>query len=90
MSSPPATPSRELLMEPEEWRFEDTGAACEWAEDYRPGGFHPVNLGDTFANDQYKVIRKLGEGSFSTVWLVVSKRYVSLPSLDYCPILMSY
>jgi non-specific serine/threonine protein kinase len=88
--SSPATPSHELLMEPEEWRFEDTGAACEWAEDYRPGGFHPVNIGDTFANDQYKVIRKLGEGSFSTVWLVASKRYVSSPFPDSCSILTCY
>jgi non-specific serine/threonine protein kinase len=37
-------------------------------EDYRPGGYHPVVLGDVF-NHQYKVIRKLGEGSYSTVWL---------------------
>ncbi|KAJ6190004.1 hypothetical protein N7519_000025 [Penicillium mononematosum] len=36
--------------------------------DYRPGGYHPVALGDVF-NCQYKVIRKLGEGSYSTVWL---------------------
>ncbi|KAI0456349.1 serine protein kinase [Xylaria acuta] len=38
-------------------------------EDYRPGGYHPVVLGDVFYNGQYKVIRKLGEGSYSTVWL---------------------
>src|ERR1700733_4099509 len=42
---------------------------CEWVEDYRPGGYHPVLLGDVFNNGQYKVIRKLGEGSSSTVWL---------------------
>lgn len=42
---------------------------CEWIEDYRPGSYHPVHLGDLFNNGQYKIIRKLGEGSYSTVWL---------------------
>ena len=32
------------------------------------GGYHPVEVGDTFIN-QYYVIRKLGFGTFSTVWL---------------------
>ncbi|KXG46500.1 uncharacterized protein PGRI_053560 [Penicillium griseofulvum] len=36
---------------------------------YRPGGYHPVSLGDTFANDRYKIYHKLGWGGFSTVWL---------------------
>ncbi|KAJ5204190.1 uncharacterized protein N7498_005069 [Penicillium cinerascens] len=29
---------------------------------YKPGGYHPVNLGDTFANDRYKIHHKLGWG----------------------------
>jgi len=36
-----------------------------------------VNLGDTFRDGKYKVIRKLGDGSYSTVWLAVSTGYVS-------------
>ncbi|KAB8277168.1 kinase-like domain-containing protein [Aspergillus minisclerotigenes] len=44
-----------------EWRFEPITLPCEWVEDYRPGGYHPVVLGDVFNNGQYKVIRKLGE-----------------------------
>ncbi|KAG8422655.1 hypothetical protein J3459_010164 [Metarhizium acridum] len=36
---------------------------------YRPGGYHPVCLGDTFKNKRYKVVHKLGWGGFSTVWL---------------------
>ena len=32
------------------------------------GGYHAVEIGDVYAN-QYKVIRKLGWGHFSTVWL---------------------
>lgn len=36
---------------------------------YRPGGFHPVHLGDTFKEGRYRVIHKLGYGGFSTIWL---------------------
>ncbi|KAJ5142556.1 uncharacterized protein N7515_001343 [Penicillium bovifimosum] len=51
--------------------------------DYRPGGYHPVVLGDVF-NGQYKVIRKLGQGSYSTVWLACDMKscgYVALKIL---------
>jgi hypothetical protein len=71
-SSPPTTPPAELPYDPALRRFEDTGATCEWAEEYRPGGFHPVKIGDTFHHGKYRVIRKLGDGSYSTVWLAVS------------------
>lgn len=50
-------------------------------ERYRAGGYHPVNLGDTFSNDRYRIIHKLGWGSYSTVWLArdsVMDRYVAL------------
>jgi len=33
-----------------------------------PGGYHPVKIGDLF-NGKYHIIRKLGWGHFSTVWL---------------------
>ena len=39
-------------------------------EDYHKGGYHPVRVGEVFKNGQYVVIRKLGWGHFSTVWLV--------------------
>ena len=52
------------------FRFVDIGMPCECAEEYLPGGFHPVSLGDTFKDGIYRIIRKLGYGSFSTVWLV--------------------
>ncbi|GLB36458.1 putative protein tyrosine kinase [Lyophyllum shimeji] len=38
--------------------------------DYNAGGYLPVKVGDTFKNGRYRVIRKLGWGHFSTVWLV--------------------
>merc|ERR1711990_1130830 len=48
--------------------------------DYQKGGYHPVKIGDLFHN-RYHVIRKLGWGHFSTVWLcwdMQCKRFVAL------------
>jgi len=38
------------------------------------GGYHPVSPDDTFLEGRYKVIRKLGWGHFSTVWLADDTR----------------
>jgi hypothetical protein len=40
----------------------------ESAELYKIGGFHPVQFNDLF-NNQYRVFRKLGWATQSTVWL---------------------
>ncbi|KAJ3347400.1 serine/threonine protein kinase, CMGC group, partial [Kappamyces sp. JEL0680] len=45
----------------------------EDAEDYCKGGYHPVALGDVY-NARYDVLRKLGWGHFSTVWLCRDRR----------------
>jgi len=48
--------------------------------DYTKGGYHPVKIGDLFHN-RYHVIRKLGWGHFSTVWLcwdLTDKKFVAL------------
>ncbi|KAI0818435.1 kinase-like protein [Xylaria sp. FL0064] len=53
---------------------------CEDLENYEPGGFHPVHLGDVY-DDRYRVIHKLGFGGFSTVWLArdaLVNRWVAL------------
>ncbi|KAK1999779.1 serine/threonine-protein kinase SRPK3 [Colletotrichum falcatum] len=79
MASPPPTPKKDPISG-EDYRFRDKGTPCEWCESYRPGGLHPVHFGDVFAN-RYEVIRKLGNGSFGTVWLALdsmSSRYVAL------------
>jgi hypothetical protein len=47
----------------EEKRFQDLTTPCESIEDYLP-----VHLKDII-KAQYKVIRKLGDGGSSTVWL---------------------
>lgn len=38
---------------------------------YRPGGYHPIKLGDMLASStsRYRILHKLGHGSFATVWL---------------------
>ncbi|KAL2885249.1 serine protein kinase [Ceratocystis lukuohia] len=78
VTSPPPTPP---MGKRGKQRFKSINLPCEWVEDYYPGSYHPVILGDVFKNGQYKVIRKLGDGSFSTVWLahdLVNNRYIAL------------
>lgn len=53
-----SSPSESIMTEDEE----------DW-EDYVKGGYHPVKIGDAFSDDRYVVVRKLGWGHFSTVWL---------------------
>lgn len=56
----------------------------ESLEGYQPGGFYPVKLDDKFREGRYRVIHKLGFGSYSTVWLARDRqvnRYVALKIL---------
>ncbi|EAW11016.1 protein kinase domain protein [Aspergillus clavatus NRRL 1] len=49
-------------------------------ENYRRGGYHPVCIGDLF-HGRYRVVHKLGHGSYSTTWLAQDeqlKRYVAV------------
>ena len=62
-------------------------------ETYRPGGFHPIHLHDTLANNRYHILHKLGYGGFSTVWLardtaenkLVSLKILTAESSASCP-----
>lgn len=36
---------------------------------YRKGGYHPVSIGEWYGKKRYQVVKKLGWGHFSTVWL---------------------
>ncbi|KAL9105193.1 MAG: hypothetical protein Q9227_009576 [Pyrenula ochraceoflavens] len=62
----------------------DTAGATadeEDSEDYCKGGYHPVQVGETYNNGKYVVVRKLGWGHFSTVWLsrdTASGKHVAL------------
>jgi serine/threonine-protein kinase SRPK1 len=47
---------------------------------YRRGGYHPIHLGEILHN-RYRVVRKIGWGHFSTVWLcrdILEEKYVAL------------
>lgn len=53
----------------------------ENVEDYKVGGYHPVSIGDVYFSKttKYTIIRKLGWGHFSTVWLAKSNdNYVAI------------
>lgn len=41
----------------------------EDSEDYCKGGYHPVQVGEEYKEGKYTIVRKLGWGHFSTVWL---------------------
>ncbi|KAG6119017.1 hypothetical protein E4U14_005989 [Claviceps sp. LM454 group G7] len=56
----------------------------EEPDNYKPGGYHPVSLGDTFNSKRYTILRKLGYGLYSTVWLARDSkchRFVALKVL---------
>ncbi|KAI9826128.1 MAG: serine/threonine protein kinase, CMGC group [Thelocarpon impressellum] len=59
--SPSSTSSRDEAAE--------NTADEEDSEDYCKGGYHPVTVGEVFKDGKYTVVRKLGWGHFSTVWL---------------------
>ena len=42
---------------------------------YRPGGYHPVVLGDALKDGRYEIRHKLGYGGFSTVWVARDRQY---------------
>ncbi|XP_055696076.1 SRSF protein kinase 2 isoform X3 [Lutzomyia longipalpis] len=54
---------------------------------YCRGGYHPIVIGDVFDN-RYRVVRKLGWGHFSTVWLcwdIEDEKYVALKVVKSAP-----
>ena len=59
----------------------DHTADEEDSEDYCKGGYHPVTVGETYKDGKYIIVRKLGWGHFSTVWLskdTTSGKHVAL------------
>lgn len=53
-------------LTPQDFYF--AGPGVESPDRYRPGGYHPVHLGDVYYQ-RYRIIHKLGYGTYSTVWL---------------------
>ncbi|XP_064029552.1 SRSF protein kinase 1 isoform X2 [Pogoniulus pusillus] len=76
----PAAQSENELPEQEEEILGSDDDEQEDPNDYCKGGYHLVKIGDLF-NGRYHVIRKLGWGHFSTVWLawdIQGKRFVAM------------
>ncbi|KAF3689483.1 SRSF protein kinase 1 [Channa argus] len=76
-------PSKHALCPPAVQIPEPLGSYDEQQEnpaDYSIGGYYPVEIGEIFV-DRYQVIKKLGWGHFSTVWLcwdMVKRCFVAL------------
>ncbi|XP_030387677.1 SRSF protein kinase 3 [Scaptodrosophila lebanonensis] len=80
-------PPRSSSNESDESELNSENEEQELKEDYCKGGYHPVNIGDLFQG-RYHVIRKLGWGHFSTVWLcwdLQEKRYVAIKIVKSAP-----
>ncbi|KAL8707278.1 MAG: hypothetical protein Q9220_007662 [cf. Caloplaca sp. 1 TL-2023] len=53
----------------------------EHLESYRNGGYHPTDIGNSYLDGRYRIVHKLGFGTYSTVWLARDNqmhRYVAL------------
>ncbi|KAM7204865.1 Serine/threonine-protein kinase [Rhypophila sp. PSN 637] len=51
-------------------------------EHYKPGGYHPIQIDDRLGiNQRYRIVHKLGHGTYSTVWLAAdsfTSKYVAV------------
>lgn len=70
-------------------RYIENRESQEDEAEYEAGGYMPINIGDVLRN-RYKVLRKLGWGHFSTVWLCKNlsengPRYVALKICKSAP-----
>ncbi|KAK1144165.1 hypothetical protein N8T08_005829 [Aspergillus melleus] len=52
----------------------------ESLEKYRPGGYHPVMIGDIL-HGRYRIVDKLGFGGYSTIWLAQDSRLEHIDQL---------
>lgn len=68
--------SLEEISDDEYQRFHNLSAPVENVQEYRPGGYHPLYLGDYLQSARFVVLRKLGYGSYSTVWLAKDQRFI--------------
>ncbi|CAI7649154.1 unnamed protein product [Penicillium bialowiezense] len=55
----------------------------ERLENYQPGGYHPIQIGDHFHN-RYRVVHKLGHGSYSTAWLAHDEKLNKYAAMKVC------
>jgi serine/threonine-protein kinase SRPK3 len=54
-----------------EWPEEDLSSTADGG-----AGFYPLRLGEALDDERFVIIRKLGWGGYSTVWLAKDLKYV--------------
>ncbi|KXJ84751.1 protein kinase, partial [Microdochium bolleyi] len=59
-----------MAAPPVEYGYVD---GVEHLSDYRPGGYHPIHIDDRL-DKRYRIVHKLGHGTFSTAWLAVDEK----------------
>uniref|UniRef100_A0A3B5MCL6 non-specific serine/threonine protein kinase n=1 Tax=Xiphophorus couchianus TaxID=32473 RepID=A0A3B5MCL6_9TELE len=87
MPPPHQTPPPVELTPPPAQLLGSDDEEQEDPSDYCKGGYYPVKIGDLF-NGRYHVVRKLGWGHFSTVWLcwdLQKKRFVAMKVVKSAP-----
>lgn len=52
----------------------------ERLDHYEKGGYHPIKIGDCL-NERYKIVHKLGYGSYSTIWLARDRQKSNLVAI---------
>ena len=72
-ASSSCTDSRSPSSSPHSSLSSYSSGSSEGSGSYIPGGYHRTAINDTFNNSRYTVIRKLGWGHFSVVYLVADK-----------------
>ncbi|KAB8248397.1 kinase-like domain-containing protein [Aspergillus flavus] len=55
----------------------------ESLENYKPGGYHPITIGDMLQG-RYHIVDKLGFGGYSTVWLAHDTRLEQYVAVKVC------
>ncbi|KAB8203010.1 kinase-like domain-containing protein [Aspergillus parasiticus] len=56
---------------------------AESLEKYKPGGYHPIMIGDML-HGRYHIVDKLGFGGYSTVWLARDTRLEQYVAVKVC------
>ncbi|KAI0814447.1 putative serine protein kinase [Xylaria sp. FL0064] len=72
-TSPPPTPPESGFIKKEDRRFKEITSFCEWVENYRPGGYHPVVLGDVSTMVNTKSFESLAGAHFR-----LNNKYVAM------------
>lgn len=52
-------------------------------EDYKNHGYHPIHIDDRLQH-RYRIVHKLGHGTFSTAWLAHDERTASYVAVKVC------